>query len=121
MAIAAFANGVAEPTPAAALHNVFRLEARVYSGSSPYSEAAFRELAKLGVRTIISVDGAMPAVELARYVHLPIGYDAVPPSRAAELVKAAQGSDGPLYVHCHHGKHRGPAAAATVCRTPSAT
>jgi hypothetical protein len=51
-----------------------------------------------------------------RYVHLPIGYDAVPKSRAVELVKAALGADGPLYVHCHHGKHRGPAAAATICR-----
>jgi hypothetical protein len=40
----------------------------------------------------------------------------VPKSRAAELVKAALGADGPLYVHCHHGKHRGPAAVATICR-----
>lgn len=114
----------AEPATAVAtttLHNVFKLDDTLYSGNSPDSEEAFRELAKLGVKTIISVDGGKPNVELAhrfgmRYVHLPIGYDAVPKSRAAELVKAAMGADGPLYVHCHHGKHRGPAAAATICR-----
>jgi len=34
----------------------------------------------------------------------------------AELVKAALTADGTTYVHCHHGKHRGPAAAAVICR-----
>jgi hypothetical protein len=23
--------------------------------------------------------------------------------------------EGPIYVHCHHGRHRGPAAAAVAC------
>ena len=50
-----------------------------------------------------------------RYIHLPIGYDGVSTQRVAELVKAAQTSQGPLYVHCHHGKHRGPAAVAVIC------
>jgi protein tyrosine phosphatase (PTP) superfamily phosphohydrolase (DUF442 family) len=107
--------------PTTTLRNVFKLEDALYSGNSPDNEEAFRELTKLGVKTIISVDGGKPNLELAhkfgmRYVHLPIGYDAVPKSRAAELVKAAMAADGPLYVHCHHGKHRGPAAAATICR-----
>lgn len=120
-AVVLLADEPAKPVETAALHHVFKLGRDLYSGSSPEDEAAFRELAKLGVRTIISVDGAKPKVELAhrfamRYVHLPIGYDAIPQSRAAELVKAAMGADGPLYLHCHHGKHRGPAAAATICR-----
>lgn len=113
-----------EPATAVAattLHNVFKLEDALYSGDSPDSEEAFRELATLGVKTIISVDGARPNVGLARkfgmrYVHLPIGYEGISQSRAAELVKAALGADGRLYVHCHHGKHRGPAAAAMICR-----
>ena len=109
------------PVETIALHNVFQLADGIYSGNSPDSEAAFRELQKLGVKTIISVDGAKPNVALARkfgmrYVHLPIGYGGVPRARAVELAKAAQTADGPLYVHCHHGKHRGPAAAAAVCR-----
>ncbi len=105
----------------ATLHNVFELAEGFYSGNSPDTEDGFRELQKLGVKTIISVDGSKPHVALAhkygmRYVHLPIGYDGVPQARAVELVKATQAAHGPVYVHCHHGKHRGPAAAATVCR-----
>ena len=74
---------------------------------------------RLGVKTILSVDGARPDVEQARrlglrYVHLPVGYDGIAPDQVARLVKAAQNLPGPLFVHCHHGKHRGPAAAA-VC------
>lgn len=78
-------------------------------------------LAQLGVRVVVSVDGGKPKTELARkhglrYVHLPIGYDGVPAIRVAELVKTASTAEGPIYVHCHHGKHRGPAAAAVICR-----
>jgi protein tyrosine phosphatase (PTP) superfamily phosphohydrolase (DUF442 family) len=121
LAVAARASDLVIPVATTTLQNVFKLDGSLYSGNAPESEEAFRELAKLGVKTIISVDGAKPNLDLAyqfgmRYVHLPIGYDAVPKSRAAELVKAALGADGPLYVHCHHGKHRGPAAAATICR-----
>jgi hypothetical protein len=53
-----------------------------------------------------------------RYVHLPIGYEGLPQQRGAELARAAQSAraQGPVYLHCHHGKHRGPAAAAVICR-----
>src|SRR5262249_49481168 len=47
-----------------------------------------------------------------RYVHIPIGYDDVPRSRAVQLAKAVQELPGPVYIHCYHGKHRGPTAAA---------
>lgn len=102
------------------LHNVFRLTPRVLSGSQPEGDAAFAWLAAQGVKTILSVDGARPDVESARqhglrYVHLPIGYDGVPTNRLAELAQAAATLPGPIYVHCHHGKHRGPAAAAILC------
>ena len=111
----------AEPVATAALHNVFRLATGFYSGDAPESAKAFRELTRLGVRTVISVDGSQPRLTLAHqygigYVHLPFGYDGIPRSRAIELIKAVRGVKGPVYLHCHHGKHRGPAAAATVCR-----
>lgn len=103
------------------LHNVFRVTPRVVSGSQPESDAVFAWLAAQGVRTIVSVDGARPDVEAARrhglrYVHLPIGYDGVPTKRIAELAKVASSLAAPFYVHCHHGKHRGPAAAAVMCQ-----
>jgi protein tyrosine phosphatase (PTP) superfamily phosphohydrolase (DUF442 family) len=113
-------NAVAQPLPSTHVHNLFRATTNVFSGNSPDSDAGFAEIAKLGVKTIISVDGAKPDAEAARkygmrYIHLPIGYDGVPSNRIVELVKAAQTVSGPIYVHCHHGKHRGPAAVAVMC------
>lgn len=110
------------PLEAASLHNVFRLTTNVFSGSSPESTADFEALRNLGVKTIISVDGAQPDVEAARraglrYVHLPHGYDGISTNTQARLAKAAVTLEGPIFVHCHHGKHRGPAAAAILCMT----
>ncbi len=94
---------------------------QIYTGGQPQGEAGFASLAKLGVRTIINVDGAKPKLRLAdkhglRYVHIPIGYDGVDQTSAATLQSAAEEIEFPIYVHCHHGKHRGPAAAAIISR-----
>lgn len=99
------------------IENLYRLSPGLYSGGQPEGAEAFRALADLGVRTIVTVDGAEPDVEGAgrygmRYVHIPVGYDGIPADRASALVKAARTLPGPIYVHCHHGKHRGPTAAA---------
>jgi protein tyrosine phosphatase (PTP) superfamily phosphohydrolase (DUF442 family) len=103
-----------------ALHNAHRVTDRVISGAQPEGEAAFAALQKLGVKTILSVDGAKPDIELAHkygmtYVHLPIGYDGVTPQRGREIAKAIEEKPGPVYVHCHHGKHRSAAAVAVAC------
>ncbi len=110
------------PRPTTGLHNLRYLTARVLSGSSPDGADGFASLKRLGVRTLVSVDGATPEVELAarcglRYVHLPVGYDGIPPAQLARIAKALRDLPGPIYLHCHHGKHRGPAAAtsALVC------
>jgi protein tyrosine phosphatase (PTP) superfamily phosphohydrolase (DUF442 family) len=108
-----------EPVAVAGCENVYRAGEALYSGGQPMGEEAFRDLAALGVKTVISVDGARPAVELAgkygmRYVHLPIGYDGIPRDRVVELSAALEALPKPVYVHCHHGKHRGPAAAAVA-------
>ncbi len=102
------------------LPNAYRLHPRVISGGLPEGEAAFRELQSLGVKTLISVDSAAPDVQLAaahgmRYAHLPHGYDGIPRQRVLELAKAVRDLPGPIYVHCHHGKHRAPTAAAVAC------
>ncbi len=110
-----------EPTALEAdgLHNLFRVSDRVFSGSSPDGDTGFASLGRLGVKTVISVDGAKPDVAAAekyglRYVHLPIGYDGIPSERATFLARAVRDLPGPVYIHCHHGKHRGPAACAAV-------
>jgi cytochrome c556 len=102
------------------LPNTYRLSDKVLSGGQPAGEPAFKQLQELGVKTVISVDGAKPNVELARkyglrYVHLPHGYDGIPDKRVIELTKGVRELPGPIYIHCHHGKHRSPAAAAAVC------
>ncbi|MBC8107779.1 MAG: cytochrome c [Anaerolineae bacterium] len=102
------------------LHNAYIVTDQVISGAQPDDDAAFQALRDLGVKTIISVDGAKPNAELAhrygmRYIHLPIGYDDVPAERGKEIAKAIEEMPGPIYVHCHHGKHRSAAAVAVAC------
>lgn len=108
--------GVSDEKPVG-LPNFFKLSENIYSGGQPDGERGFQSLQRLGVKTIISVDGARPDVETARryglrYVHLPIGYDGCPRPRALEIARAVRDLPKPVYIHCHHGKHRGPAAAA---------
>jgi protein tyrosine phosphatase (PTP) superfamily phosphohydrolase (DUF442 family) len=119
-------SGLRLPAPgevleAPGLHNVLRVTDKLYSGSSPDGDAGFRSLRALGVRTVISVDGARPDVGRAhafglRYVHLPIGYDGVPEAQGRRLARAVRDLPGPVYAHCHQGKHRGPAAAVVARR-----
>lgn len=102
------------------LPNPVKVHERVISGGLPEGDEAFAELAAMGVKTIISVDGTKPDVATAekhgmRYIHLPHGYDGVPEERGRELAKAVHDLPGPIYIHCHHGKHRSPAAAAVAC------
>ncbi|MCC9598927.1 sulfatase-like hydrolase/transferase [Stieleria sp. JC731] len=102
------------------MQNFRRIDPKLFVGGSPRGEEAFAALAQRGVRTIISVDGSTPQVELAkqhglRYIHLPIGYDQVDATRTLELAKAINESSGGVYLHCHHGKHRAPAAVAVAC------
>ncbi len=108
------------PLDAQGLPNLFALGTNVYSGGAPDGDAGFASLATLGVKTIITVDGATPDVETARkfgirYVHLPTGYDGVSSDVQLLLAKAGRELEGPIYVHCHHGQHRGPTAAAVIC------
>ena len=117
---AATTNTVARTIEIPGVHNAFRAAEKIYSGSQPEGDEAFAAIAKLGVKTLISVDGSKPDVEAARkhgmrYIHLPYGYDSVPTNRVVELAKVATSGDGPFFVHCHHGKHRGPAAIAVMC------
>jgi protein tyrosine phosphatase (PTP) superfamily phosphohydrolase (DUF442 family) len=110
-----------KPRDYAGLHNVVAYHDGYYSGSAPEGDEGFDTLAAMGIKTIISVDGAEPEIEPARargmrYIHLPIGYNGFDEKRKLELVRASRDAmrEGPVYVHCHHGKHRSAGAAATV-------
>jgi protein tyrosine phosphatase (PTP) superfamily phosphohydrolase (DUF442 family)/cytochrome c556 len=102
------------------LPNARRVNEKLICGGQPEGTEGFARLQAMGVKTIISVDGIKPNVELAyqfgmRYVHLPFGYDAVPKEQGQAIAKAIDELPGPIYIHCHHGKHRSPAAAAVAC------
>jgi len=119
---------IAPPTPADSaprdypgIHNAVAFHEGFISGSVPEGDAAFHTLDAMGIKTIISVDGAVPDVDAAaahgiRYIHLPIGYNGFDEQRRLELTRATRDAmrSGPVYIHCHHGKHRSAGAAAAI-------
>ena len=111
-----------KPTDLPGLHNVVAYTPDTFSGAVPEGEQGFATLKAMGIKTVISVDGAKPDLAAAgkfglRYVHLPIGYDGVPTDRQLALARAVRDLDGPIYIHCHHGKHRSAAATGAACAT----
>jgi protein tyrosine phosphatase (PTP) superfamily phosphohydrolase (DUF442 family) len=100
----------------AGIENYRRWSDKLGQGGQPVGEIAFANLAALGYRTVLSVDGLPPDVETAakhglRYVHVPFGYDGVPKEAQTRIVKAVKATEGPVFLHCHHGVARGPAGA----------
>src|SRR5947207_15735079 len=84
------------------LENAFALSTNLFSGGSPEGDTGFQSLEKLGIKTIITVDGAQPDLERAhargmRYIHLPHGYDGIPSTTQLQLIKAVQTAEGPIY------------------------
>lgn len=121
LALAGAASAQTEMKDVTAVERLIKVNDRIFSGGEPKGDAAFDALAKLGVKTVISVDGARPDLDAAkargmRYIHIPIGYDGVPAEAQAKLARALRDTEGPIFVHCHHGQHRGPAAAAIAAR-----
>ena len=105
---------------------IARVTGDVWFGSEPVGPESFRELRRLGIKYVVSVDGAKPNVKAAeenglRYVHIPFGYDGVPELSALSLARVMREAGGkPVFIHCHHGKHRGPVGAAIACRVADA-
>ncbi|WP_417850713.1 hypothetical protein [Thalassoglobus sp.] len=105
--------------PAPKIVNFRQVNKLLFSGAQPEGEEDFAALQKYGVKTIVCVDGTTPRVELARkyglrYVHIPLPYSGIPRDSARKLAKVVEECESPIFVHCHHGLHRGPAAAA-IC------
>tara|TARA_R110002072_G_scaffold42064_9_gene117815 strand:- start:101416 stop:102372 length:957 start_codon:yes stop_codon:yes gene_type:complete len=98
-----------------AIENIHVLSPDLISGGQPDGAIAYDELADMGIRTVIGVDATPPDKAQAdlrgmRVIHIPIGYDGINEERAEQLAHAIRTAERPIYVHCHHGKHRGPAA-----------
>lgn len=113
-----------KPVDLPGLHNLVAFGPTFYSGSVPEGDAGFDSLKALGIKTIISVDGAAPDVAAAkargmRYIHLPIGYNGMNQTRTMEIARAVELAEtrGPVFIHCHHGKHRSAGAAGAAAVT----
>lgn len=108
-----------KPVEHPGIHQLVAYAPGIYSGAAPEGAVAFESLRAMGFKTIISVDGAQPEVEAAaarglRYVHLPIQYSGISEERSLEIARAVRDLPGPIYIHCHHGKHRSAAAAGVA-------
>ena len=108
------------------LHNVFRLSDDIVSGSEPHGEEAFAAARRRWAsRRSCRSTARCPTPALAaqygmRYVHVPIQLHAASPTTScSQIAKTFRELDGPFYVHCFHGKHRGPAAAGGRSRSCS--
>jgi cytochrome c556 len=109
----------AKPKDLPGLHNIVAYADGVWTGAVPEGDEGFATLEALGIHTVVSVDGAVPDVDSAKrhgitYVHLPISYDTVPELRAMQLAQVIANTNGPVYMHCHHGKHRSAAAVGAA-------
>ncbi len=108
-----------KPVTLAGLHNVVTYGPNLVCGGVPEGDEGLHTLAAMGIKTVVSVDGAVPDVALAEklgmhYIHLPISYDGITPERQKELAQTIANVDGPIYMHCHHGKHRSASALGTA-------
>ena len=80
--------------------------AGVYSGPLPEDWEAVRSL---GFAAVVCVDTLAPDAE--GVTHVPCSYSGLSPGLATLRLP-----EGTVYVHCHHGKYRGPAAAVFLAR-----
>jgi protein tyrosine/serine phosphatase len=109
-----FAKGKASSFPKIKISNFGQMDENFYRGARPKPEA-FRDLAALGIKTVIDLtdnsrEREEPAVVAAgmRYVNIPIVDKAYPGAEqvSAFLKVANDPATGKFYVHCAGGRHR---------------
>jgi len=95
-----------KPVDLPGIHNAVAYHDGFISGSSPDEDAGIDTLAAMGIKTIITVDGAKPDVAKAaargiRYIHLPFGYNGFDEARKLKLTRATRDAlaQGPVYIH----------------------
>lgn len=102
------------------LQQVVAFQDYIISGSKPEGNAGFESLMKMGVKTIICVDGVTPDVQTAtslgiKTIHIPLKYEAPTQTQILDLTTVvSRRNRGKVYIHCHQGKHRSATAAAIV-------
>ena len=106
----------AAATQAATLRNFQEVAPSLYRGAQP-SEEGFRELARLGVHTVVDLRGSggrsSKEAEIVanlgmHYVNVPLGgFKAPTAEQVSKLLTILENqSDGPVFVHCRRGADR---------------
>jgi len=98
------------------VQNLYRVEDGFYRGAQPTADG-FKELAGLGVRTVLDVSGGGDEALLKggalKLVHLPMNAFGLRDDRVLEALRVmADPSNRPLMVHCQHGADRTGALVA---------
>jgi tyrosine-protein phosphatase SIW14 len=101
----------------AELPNFHQVNAQLYRGAQPHDDEGIRQLARLGIKTIINLRGeddrtraeqrAAEALGL-HYFNIPLPGLSRPPTEKVEQVLALinASANQPVFVHCHHGEDR---------------
>jgi len=116
-----FVSGCDEPTRSASggfdgLPNLLRVDPdlNVWIGGQPHPGIGDAALTRLGIRTMLVVDAPPPLDGAGQWevVHLPLKYSGIGPTESSQLAFLLGSMERPIYIHCHHGTNRAPAAAA---------
>lgn len=124
-AIAVSAIVVAQDTPQRAalvkIKNFGQMDDRFFRGAQPKTEADYKALAAMGIKTIIDLtddpkEYEKPMAESAgmKYVHIPMIAKKYPTAEATDafLKTVNDPETGKFYVHCAGGRHRTGAMGA---------
>ena len=114
LSLAAVSAAQENSTKSVSIKNFGQMDDRFYRGAQP-KENEFKELAQLGIRTIIDLRDdpesyEKPMVESLgmTYVHIPMVAKKYPTQEALDLFFKAVNdpNTGKFYVHCAGGRHR---------------
>jgi protein tyrosine phosphatase (PTP) superfamily phosphohydrolase (DUF442 family) len=115
LSLAAVSSAQENSTTNVTIKNFGQMDDRFYRGAQP-KEKEFKELAQLGIRTIIDLRDdpesyEKPMVESLgmTYVHIPMIAKKYPTQEALDLFFKTinDPNTGKFYVHCAGGRHRG--------------
>ena len=102
----------AQPIEAVGLPNLFKVNEDVYRSAQPES-GGFESAEKLGIKTILSVRLTANDAVLAQneptsltLIHIPLVPIYITTDEMLEVMKAFDGAEKPILVHCQHGADR---------------
>ena len=120
LSLAAVSSAQENSTKNVSIKNFGQMDDRFYRGAQP-KEKEFKELAQLGIRTIIDLRDDPEAYEKPmveslgmNYVHIPMIAKKYPTQEALDLFfkTVNDPTTGKFYVHCAGGRHRTGAMGA---------